>query len=387
MQGYTIWRIQILKYNLFLENTEGKIHRKAKMKLFDSILQGNIKIIDTYDNTYNIFQGEYDTEFLHIESFLIKPNKNGIYVNSAMLSNNELPCIKYLNFNKDEHRLLCNQQGYYGAIENLPCRKCIEINLGDKQEYKYYVGYTPDIAFGYNGEHKIWLEINYTHPCSDHKINYCINNNIILLEINADDVLKCNTGELYFNNYNLNYFTEKNRIFNETINIYLNEIKDIYCLSRKVKDLFMDFYSFYYFKDEYLKFLEEHNFKEYVKYNNFIKSYLCIEESGFPHLIVTDELYNELLEVEKQEYKIKEYKLTLLENRILQDMNKNGCVLSNKYKKEYDKLSNNKQWTKFLNINNLKEINHYGMEMKEKLEIHSKGYPFIIVKNDCKGGE
>ena len=49
---------------------------------------------------------------------------------------------------------------------------------------------------------------------------------------------------------------------------------------------------------------------------------------------------------------------------------------------------NKNQSEHFLNINNLKEINHYSMEMKEKLEIHSKGYPFIIVKNNIvKGGE
>ena len=369
-----------MKYNLFFENTESKIHNKAKMRLFDLLLEGKVEIKDNYNNTYNIFQGEYDTEFLHIESFLIKPNKYDPYINSAMLSNHELPCMKYLNLNKEEHRLLCNQQGYYGAIENLPCRKCIEINLGNKQEYKYFVGYTPDISFGYNGEHKIWLEINYTHLCSDHKINYCINNNITLLEINADDI-KYNSEELYFNNHNLNFYTERERLFNEAVNNYLNEINDKgYIFRENIKNTFIDYFS----NDEYFKFLEENNLIKYTKYNNFIKSYLCIKESGFPYLIVNNELYNELLTMGKQEREIMKYKLILFENKILKDIHENKYILSNKYKKEYNNLSNNdqRQWLNFLKINNLIEIGQYNKQLKESLGITSKGYPFLIVKND-----
>ena len=385
-----------MNYNIFYSNTESNTHYKAKMQLFDYILQGKIKIKDNHNNTYNIFQGEYDTEFLHIESFIVKPIQCKTYINSVMFSNPDLPCVKYFNFNKKEHRLLCDQKSYYGAIENIPCRKCIEINLGNNKDYKnHFIGFTPDIAFGYNGEHKVWLEINYTHPCSDGKINYCKNNNITLLEIDVNDISKINNKELIFYNYNLSYIIVKNefndQIANDIIDYYIKGIKNKYGMKKEIRDFFIDYYSYFNYEDKYLKFLDDNNFKEYIHYNTFIKSYLGIEISGFPHLIVSKELYNILINLEKQETEVKKFKLSILEDKILQDIDINNYIVSNNYKKEYNKLTDNNYnvWVNFLTRNNLKEIIQYTRELKEQLGITSKGYPYLLTKNiaDCKGGE
>lgn len=182
-----------MEYKYFFNNKESKAHKEAKEKLFDLIIQDKVKILDNYNREYYIYVG-FEEEFLHMESFLIN------YHNEAIYSNYDLPCVKHLNFNKEEYVLLCDLKGHWGVFETLPCKKCIEINyIGDKN----IIGYTPDIAYGYDGKHQIWLEINHKHKCTKQKIDYCRDNNIILLEINSKDVLDFNetkNNNLIFNN-------------------------------------------------------------------------------------------------------------------------------------------------------------------------------------------
>lgn len=192
---------------IFLKNSEGKKHSEIKSMIYDKLLIGNIKIQDDLGNTYDIFKNKYENEFLHVESFLIKPNGEKTYLKEVMLSNEKLPCVNYLNFAIDTHKMLCNKKGYFGAIECLPCRKCLEINYHLLEKYlnPHFIGFTPDIAFGYDGEHKIWLEINSTHECSDYKINYCFNNNITLLEIDVNNInLEKDLDTLCFKNLTRN---------------------------------------------------------------------------------------------------------------------------------------------------------------------------------------
>lgn len=179
---------------MYFDSNESSSHKKAKEKLFDLIISKRVEILDQNGNKYEIFKGVQEKEFLHIESFIMD------YINKAIFSNMESPCIKHLrDFNK---KGLCDTNGYYGAFKELPCEKCVKINFG-----KYlsgsskYASYRPDVSFGYNGLHKVWLEIKNESPCSKNKIEFCKQNDIILLEISDNDVLKFNdcNGKLIFN--------------------------------------------------------------------------------------------------------------------------------------------------------------------------------------------
>lgn len=179
---------------MYFDSNESLSHKKAKEKLFDLIVQKRIEIVDQYDNVYEIFNGRYKDEFLHIESFIMD------YSNEAIFSNEKSPCIKHLEDYKKKG--LCDAKGYYGGFKELPCERCVIKNfrkhLGSSSKF---ASYRPDVSFGYNGNHKIWLEIKSGNPCSKNKIDFCKENGIILLEIKDFDVLNFNDyhGQLVFN--------------------------------------------------------------------------------------------------------------------------------------------------------------------------------------------
>jgi len=172
---------------IFNEYTEGKLHKKIKDYIFDSIVNGSCRVFDDSGIEYHIYKGEYDDEFLHMEDFLIKPREQLTYLKEAMLSSSELPCMKYLNFTNNTHHMMCKGRGYFGAIDTMPCRKCFDVNFEALCKYTNpsFIGFNPDISYGYNGVHKVWLEINSTHECTPYKVNYCFQNDIILLEIDV----------------------------------------------------------------------------------------------------------------------------------------------------------------------------------------------------------
>jgi len=171
----------------FLNEVESIKHRMAKEKLYNMLSNGLI-VYDQYNYPYNEYGEYYDGIFLHMESPILN------FKNSVLYSNKKakLPCYKYLDFNYTKNKeLLCKQKGVYGNVGCLPCRECILTNL---KENKLDIGYIPDIAFGYNGKHITWFEINHTHPSTLHKLYFCYKANIKLFEIDSDFVLNLDSS-------------------------------------------------------------------------------------------------------------------------------------------------------------------------------------------------
>lgn len=179
---------------MYFDTNESSSHRKAKEKLFDLIIQKRIEVYDQCGNRYEIFNGKYEDEFLHIESFVMD------YSNEALFSNHNSPCIKHLeSFKKSGY---CDKKGYFGAFKELPCERCVTANFRKYVEgSSKFASYRPDVAFGFNGLHKVWLEIKNENPCSENKIKFCKDNDIVLLEISDWDVIKFKdfNGKLVFN--------------------------------------------------------------------------------------------------------------------------------------------------------------------------------------------
>lgn len=178
----------------YFNTNESKTHLAAKEKLFDLIVSKRIKIIDQYNHEYKIFTGEYEDEFLHVESFIMD------YDNKAIFSNSDSPCKKYFE-DKPKKKPSCSMEGYYGAFKELPCSGCINSNFRRETNHSSNLAsYRPDVSFGYSGEHKVWLEIKVSNGSSEKKIEFCRDKGIVLLEIEASAVnnFKDYVGTLQF---------------------------------------------------------------------------------------------------------------------------------------------------------------------------------------------
>lgn len=212
----------------YFETNESNSHLKAKEKLFDLIVSKRIEIVDQHGNSYEIFKGKDETEFLHIESFVMD------YSNQALFSNEKPPCQQHLNDHNKKG--LCEAKGYYGAYKELPCERCVSINFRRHiKNSSIYASYRPDVAFGYQGIHKIWLEIKNENPCSINKIEFCKKNDIVLLEISDTDVLK-------FKDYNGRLIFNKLEEYIETPNLYKDIDIVLKHIDKKLKvDLFVDY--------------------------------------------------------------------------------------------------------------------------------------------------
>lgn len=178
----------------FNEGNESKSHLKAKEKLFDLITSKRIEIVDQHGNQYEVFTGKYKDEFLHIESFVMD------YSPKVIFSNKEAPCKKYFEGTKKKPN--CNMSGYFGAFKELPCSRCISCNFKrETNTSSHLASFRPDVAFGFDGLHKVWFEIKNSSPCSEKKIEFCKSNGIVLLEISDSDInnFKEYTGTLIFN--------------------------------------------------------------------------------------------------------------------------------------------------------------------------------------------
>lgn len=202
----------------FNEGNESKSHLKAKEKLYDLIVSKRVEITDQYGNQYEIFNGKRNDEFLHIESFVMDYSPNVIF------SNKETPCKKY--FEGTKKRPSCDMKGYFGAFKELPCSTCIGCNFKrETNTSSHLASFRPDVAFGYNGLHKVWFEIKNSSPCSEKKIEFCKANGIVLLEINDSDInnFKEFTGTLKFNK--LEEYVHQTNIYDDlkTIVNYVGE--------------------------------------------------------------------------------------------------------------------------------------------------------------------
>lgn len=285
--------------NLFFDHPESDRHLNAKEKLFNLISEKKINITDNFENKHIIFKGENQDEFLHVESFIIRPENEKTYVNSAFFSNKDLPCVKYLTF-KGNARLLCDQRSSYGAHDNLPCKYCLEMNLSSNEKNKTKIGYTPDVSFGYDGKHKVWLEILYTHACSDHKIRYCVENNIVLLEISVEEIENLTGGTLKFNNLTSAWKDTVGEMSNQVV---LEMNKSHYIEKVRFKEKLNEAYfpcTLMMFHEKYNNFMTSNGYSEFSYYDNDLKERLQINVTGRKHLIV-DDIFLKKVDVIKEE--------------------------------------------------------------------------------------
>lgn len=190
---------------MYFDGNESDEHIEAKKKLFSLILAKRVKLVDSNGKSYDIFTGIYEDEFLHMESFMMD------YSAKVLFSSRDSPCKKYMS----EHGKspLCNMKGYYGAFEELPCEKCVTDNFRKHLDgSSKFASYRPDISFGYEGIHRIWIEIKYTHGCSNSKITFCQEKGIVLLEASAESVLSLND---YHNKLTLNKLNNDNVVVSD----------------------------------------------------------------------------------------------------------------------------------------------------------------------------
>lgn len=311
----------------YLKENESSIHLQAKEKLFDLILSRRVKIYDQYGKEYKIFTGQFENEFLHIESFIMN------YENKAIFSSNNPPCNIHLDKNNDK---LCDQAGYYGAFKNLPCRSCIENNLPWAFEKpSEYASFRPDISFGYNGQHKIWLEVKYTSNSKINKIRFCHKNNIILLEIDAEHILNFNsyTGALIFNK--LEYVNEEFDLtdIEDFVHKSLNENKYVYSQDVKSKIYNKGIIGIDYWEC-FTKILNKFNLTEIEHYSKPVQQYYGLN-SSIKILVNNDDL-TKFEMIEKEYYdKIYEevYEITSKKAKeLIEHIKKNTYMFTSEFK-------------------------------------------------------
>lgn len=179
-----------------LESNETTKHINTKIILFNKLKNHKVILKDIYGNTYDVYRQKYPNEFLYVESFLAKEAGSNTFNNEILLSGNNSICKKYVC------NPYCNFKPIYGAVEDIPCRQCMTDNI-NKDDYckglNIDIGYSPDIGWGYNDEYKTWIEIKNKHGCDPLKIQYCYQNKITLLEVDAGSVSK-DSQIIYVNN-------------------------------------------------------------------------------------------------------------------------------------------------------------------------------------------
>ena len=216
---------------MYFDYNEGNKHLSAKNKLYNLILSRRVKLIDQNEKEYVIFMGDFKNEFLHLESFVMDYSSNVLFSNSTPI---------WKKFISNPH---CSQTGYYGAYEELPCHNCVKENIeGDLLTgSSKYASFRPDIAFGYNGIHKVWIEIKDTNTSSISKLSFCKEKDIILLEVNAEYVLQL---QGFHNNLNVNRLDDKmvtcdnKKDYSNVKNLIENKItKNKYISSKECSEL------------------------------------------------------------------------------------------------------------------------------------------------------
>lgn len=236
-KGVKILGKNINNDSIFLENNEGKLHADSKNNLFRLLTKRYVHLLDNDGYEYIIFPQENPTEFLHMEAFTVD------YLNNAIYSDSEMSCFD--NFNLIHKGVYCDGKPEYGVCWELPCRKCIDNNYSSIIKKIKPIGYAPDIAYGYDNQYKIWIEICNTHPVTSNKIKFCCENNIILLEVSAIDIQTLDDDFLM--------------VMNRTSKKYLDAVWDI-----RLKE--MNDYIMHQFKIYYKNIINDINIKGYSIY-------------------------------------------------------------------------------------------------------------------------
>ena len=283
---------------LFLENTEGSLHANSKHKLFQLLIDSKIHLLDNNGFEYKIFPQINPTEFLHMEAFTVN------YKNNAIYSDSNFSCIKDFNLEADSAMSNCDYQSNYGVCWELPCRECITDHYSLKNNDKNPIGYTPDIAYGYDNKYKIWIEICDKHPSTINKINFCMTNDIILLEVRAIDIEKLDSSFLMVMNLTSRKYwdaienitgddfeSKKLKVFKERL-ISITEDINIkgYSLYSKHTN-YISLYFLNYYVGGFKKFIEDRGFKVFPL-NKIAKQKYNVSEENYPWIVVPLDTYN-----------------------------------------------------------------------------------------------
>jgi len=266
--------------NIFLKNNEGKLHASAKNKLFQLLIDHKVHLLDSSGYEYEIFPQVNTTEFLHLEPFTVN------YKNHAIYSDIEMHCLDVFGLEGDKVSGYCNFGLDCGVCWELPCRECIEYYYKPVKNINP-IGFTPDIAYGYDGKYIIWIEICNTHPATSYKIEFCKKNNIILLEVSAIDIELLNdsflmvmnrTSKNYWDAINDIYENNKMKMFDESLNKIIDNIN--------IKGYSL--YSEYARKNGFKKYIEEKGF-DAMQLSKIVKEKYSVTEDGYPWIVIRNE--------------------------------------------------------------------------------------------------
>ncbi|MDY8021233.1 hypothetical protein [Paenibacillus polymyxa] len=204
--------------------SESNIHLEAKMKLYELIKSKKITIVDQFNNEHNILSASgIKDEFLNVEYPTVLKSKKSLGLN------NYFPCLLKMrdDYKIESPTMMCNNSSFIGCNESVPCFECAKSNL-TKHKIKYdryrnhldFFSFIPDIAYGYEGEHKIWIEIIHKHKCTSFKRNIAKLLRVKIIEVSSYDILYLENGKRHISGKLVTEMNndEYNNFAKETIN-------------------------------------------------------------------------------------------------------------------------------------------------------------------------
>lgn len=367
---------------LFFVDGESKYHYDMKVKLFDLIKNNEIKIIDNDKIEYD-FDMSKDKAFLHMESFIIENPETNRYAPNVFYSNDDPPCRSILHLDS-KNNLCCDALGHYGVIENLPCRECLEKNI-ICEENNSIIGYIPDISYGYNNQHKIWVEINYRHPSTNEKTIFCYLNNITLLEIDTSRIENIDNGIVHAINLTSDN-TYKYEIDAIIDNMKFLILKNNFADYNYIMGRFLQIPYYKKYPNEVIKILTDNNlvvYKFYDKFDKSIKKFISSKLIEPEPIIITKDFYDILYKNFNYDY---DETIQFLETSIAINMKKEikekGYALYGDYVEQYETWLINKSEAikrvhRIIDDNNLFATREY-----DRNKMKFKGRPLLILNKN-----
>jgi hypothetical protein len=226
-----------------LNINEGKKHLEAKSKLFERIVDDNIIFLDQFQNKLYLSSWEFAAmeSYVYKDIGIAEPYSSG-YCTGCMPS----PDSKLFNFSQEYYELISSDDfngkipekdevilEFYNrrmsrifnrrfensaefnkniyilvpenditAFNSHPCNLC-------KYKNNIHIRFIFDIGLSHEGAYKTAIEIMNTSPVKKNKLDFCMKNDINLIEINANDILNLNDGDKYLNCRRLWYMTDE----------------------------------------------------------------------------------------------------------------------------------------------------------------------------------
>ncbi|MEH7116067.1 hypothetical protein V7128_01410 [Neobacillus vireti] len=191
-----------------VESNESKEHLEAKVKLFERLTNGKITFINQFGKPLTVTPNKSWTHlymeayvyandknndsyfgssclgcFCHTEEFKANINRNKDYIYEDSVSY----CLSN-RFDKSLSEIIFSNKDGATAFTQHPCSLCKY--KGNSECIAIF-----DIAVSKNEQYILAIEVVKTSPCSENKIKYCKDNNIFLIEVNYNDILKMKKDE------------------------------------------------------------------------------------------------------------------------------------------------------------------------------------------------